>query len=253
MSEEEQSNGAEEKARSQGWTPQDEFKGDPEKWVTAEKFVERGENHIGILRSRLAKSEEKLQNMDATLKQFGEHHNKTLEAERKRFDREVKDIKQRQRDAVDIGDTAEFDRAEQELADLSEAQPSQAQANEPAPAREVEEFVAQNPWFDTDEDLNMAMQTIHMEISRKHPGMALADNLEQAKTRVKQLYPDKFGSAPKRQPSPVEGATAAAGSSASTAKYSELPPEAKAACDRFVSQGLMTKADYMKDYSAYSD
>src|SRR3990172_12212288 len=41
----------EKEARQLGWTPKEEWKGNPEKWIDAKAFVERGQEIMPILRS----------------------------------------------------------------------------------------------------------------------------------------------------------------------------------------------------------
>ena len=57
-----------EEARKQGWVPEDEWKGDPDKWRPAEEFVERGKNIIPILNDRLAKTEQMIETLVKTQK-----------------------------------------------------------------------------------------------------------------------------------------------------------------------------------------
>ncbi|MDE2106523.1 MAG: hypothetical protein KGL39_55425, partial [Patescibacteria group bacterium] len=54
----------EERAGAMGWVPQEKFRGDPEKWVDAETFVQRGEQVMPILKH----NNEKLQAEIASLK-----------------------------------------------------------------------------------------------------------------------------------------------------------------------------------------
>ena len=39
-------------ARAMGWRPQDEFGGDPERWVDADTFVARGEQVMPLLKAQ---------------------------------------------------------------------------------------------------------------------------------------------------------------------------------------------------------
>jgi hypothetical protein len=75
-------------AREMGWTPQDKFKGDPEKWVDADEFVRRGEHLMPILRktntrlkgelaerdSRIDNLTTELDNMRGTLERLDAHY-----------------------------------------------------------------------------------------------------------------------------------------------------------------------------------
>jgi hypothetical protein len=64
-------------------------------------------------------------------------------------------------------------------------------------------------------------------------------------------FPSKFGTKKKvtSNGSPVEsGSGRQSRQSPSSKSYENLPPEAKAACDRFVKQKLMTKEQYVSEY-----
>src|SRR5690606_35489735 len=59
-------------AKSMGWVPQDEWKGDPDKWTDAQEYVERGEQVLPILRAnnrRLQDDLLTLKNQNGTLQQ----------------------------------------------------------------------------------------------------------------------------------------------------------------------------------------
>ena len=61
--------------------------------------------------------------------------------------------------------------------------------------------------------------------------------------------PEKFGK--KRTPNPMDGGSTAGGTNRPTKSkrsYEALPGDAKAACDRFIKQGLMTKEQYLDAY-----
>ena len=61
------SENTEQEARNLGWVPQEEFRGDPGKWVDAETFVERGHTIMPILKSNNKKLEEQLRSQAAEL------------------------------------------------------------------------------------------------------------------------------------------------------------------------------------------
>lgn len=69
-------------AKEMGWTPQDKFKGDPEKWVDADEFVRRGENLLPLLRKSNARLKNELAERDTkidTLQQQLDNVTGTLE------------------------------------------------------------------------------------------------------------------------------------------------------------------------------
>jgi hypothetical protein len=60
----------ESEARQQGWMPQEEFKGDPDRWTDAETFVRRADEVLPILKKR-----------DRILKQENETLKRDLESD----------------------------------------------------------------------------------------------------------------------------------------------------------------------------
>ena len=76
-------------------------------------------------------------------------------------------------------------------------------------------------------------------------GQEFLDKLDEV---LAEEFPNKFG---KQTPtSRVESGSgrASRGSSSNAQTYDNLPAEAKAACDRFVKQKLMTREQYVADF-----
>jgi predicted RNase H-like nuclease (RuvC/YqgF family) len=55
------------RARMMGWRPKEEFPGDPDKFTPADKWVERGENMIPIMKSQMGKYENKISSLEAQI------------------------------------------------------------------------------------------------------------------------------------------------------------------------------------------
>ncbi len=71
MSEEQQAQrDYEAEARSSGWLPQDQWKGPPEKWVDAEKFVQRGEQFLPFVQAKLKKSLDKIDQLETAVQEL---------------------------------------------------------------------------------------------------------------------------------------------------------------------------------------
>ena len=77
--------------------------------------------------------------------------------------------------------------------------------------------------------------------------MDVAASIQEVTEEVRRRFPEKFGNPRREKPNRVEGGGTPSGRSGKKG-YADLPPEAKAACDRFVKQGLMTKEEYVKDF-----
>src|SRR3990167_3523430 len=97
----------EEKALELGWRPKEEYKGDPEKFVSAEEFVKRGENIMPILKANNAKlleSNKKMSGDITELKQTLSEMGEMLSSSEKRaYDKAIADIEAQQRQAVEDG------------------------------------------------------------------------------------------------------------------------------------------------------
>ena len=69
-------------AQQEGWRPKEEWQGNPEQWVDAKTFVERGEKIAGILKKKVDSLEQRLSAAEVANRKFGEYHKKTIQKER---------------------------------------------------------------------------------------------------------------------------------------------------------------------------
>lgn len=201
-------------AHAQGWRPLEQYRGKPGGWVNAKTFIERGKNYLPFVQKELRESKETIGRMSGEMEQLRtlvattqSDMAKLLDFSRRAnqagYDRAVKDLKEQQREAVAAGDVTTFDKIEGQLEQMAEAreegteEPAPAPAPQPKPAigipQEYQDFMAENPWFNTDRVLNSAMIAEHNAIIEESPGMSLADQLEAAKEAVVARFPKKFG------------------------------------------------------------
>jgi hypothetical protein len=113
----------------------------------------------------------------------------------------------------------------------------------------VASWVADNPWFNADAEMNAVATSIHGLIRQQNPNMPLTDNLAEVKARMVTRYPEKFpGEGRRRAPAAV--AASSAPPPRSTKKtVNDLPAEAKAALAKFkTSIPNYTDAEYLKMY-----
>ena len=104
----------EEEAREQGWKPQDEYEGDPNKWRPAKEFVERGE-----LFGKIDSLGKELKETRKALKMLQDHHSKVKETE---FDRAVTELKGLQKKHLEEGNSDEYIKTTELLTDLKAEQ-----------------------------------------------------------------------------------------------------------------------------------
>lgn len=254
-----QASDAEARARRLGWVGQDEFRGDPSRWRPADEFLRRGEELLPVALENNRKLQDQLERMSTKMadieKVSSEFRDFASKAEERAYKQARADIEREMRTAVSYADPAAFDNARAKLDELDRERPTPPQAKPaaaggPTLAPEVEGWIRENPWFNTDQELNDMATVIHGRILRERPGMSLSANLAEVKAEVMRRFPDKFGNA--RRSAPATVSTPSGGPVVrpnSKRSYDALPADAKAQCDKFVRTiPGYTKEQYCKVY-----
>lgn len=233
----------EQQARNLGWVPQDEFKGEPTRWRSAEEYVERGESLLPLLKADKRNLETQIEGMGTELQStkaalaeareaieaFKEFANG---AAKKDFESAVADLQERRIQAREAGDTRAEIAAEEALRKLGTEAPvvlKPVVASAPAaPQKNIEtpEFrawKAENPWLEVDKP-KTAYAASMAAFVRATTSLEGREFFE----RVSELTEERFGV---KEPVDRTGAPQARGSSGARS-YSALPAEAKAVCDR---------------------
>jgi len=254
MSEEKQADTIEREARAQGWVPEDEYKGDPAKWRSAEEFVERGKKITPILKERNEKLVRDIEAMNAKLERQGEAVQELMQyyskSEQRAYQKAFNDLKAKQREAVETGDTAAFEAAEREIDELTKSpppEPKKTKETPQGPPPEFDDFLEANPWYTSDPELTEYADFIGTRMMnsgiRKPLDKVYADIAKQVKAR----FPEKFENPKRSTAQAVEGAGSPP--KAKGRGYNDLPSDAKAQCDRFVKEiPGFSKEEYMKHY-----
>jgi hypothetical protein len=257
----------ESEARAQGWVAKEEFRGSEDDWVDAETFVRRGKEIMPILRKNnekllkeLGEAKKAAEEAREAAKEFREYQKQQFERKTKDLEAELDQLKQAKREAITQGDGDRVLAIDDAMDDLKE-QRLQAKEDLKAAeekAKEVPQVTAdpvlnawmdKNEWFGKDTRLTGMANGLGVELRRENPGLSGQAFLDKLDEELANLLPEKFGK--KRTPNPMEGApngTARPSVGSGKKTYANLPAEAKAACDKFVKQGLMTKEAYVAEY-----
>lgn len=234
-----------EKAKGMGWVPKEEFRGDPERWTEADKFVERGENILPIVKERLDHVIKENQELKASFKEFNDHHRKTAERE---FNRAVHTLEQRKLEAVQDGNVTDYQQIELEQRELLKESP--ALPNRPVSLGETQEFKdfsTKNDWYGKDTELTSYAGIIGKGLDGT--GLSNADLLAKVELEVKARYPGKFQNQRRESATSVERSSDTGLPVKQGKTYNDLPPDAKTACDKFVKTiPGFTKEQYLTDY-----
>ncbi len=223
-------------ARKAKWTPKEEWKRDPTKWVDAKTYLERLPNEIESLQER---------------------NRRTAQAAADALEDQRRVLRAEAEARVAAADTAE-DRvaAARDLAAVS------------GPPPQTVAWMGQNQWFNDDPDARqMAVGVINRLAAQ---GVSIDEQLEAAAAQVKKRFPEHFGQAePLRNeevrlsetrraaPPAVQAGTRGAGSGGSKEKgFGDVPPGDQALYRKhferaFMGQGLtqdQAQAKYAASY-----
>lgn len=233
-----------EKASKMGWTDKESFKGDPAKWRPAKEFLERGETMLPIMRKTVEKQERKIADLEKSIKEFAEYHSKS---EQRAYERAFKELKDKQYDAVQAGDTQAFANIDKEIADLqADARPAISDTTN-GEHPDYQPWLEKNKWAEDDPLLAEEAEIQALYLRNKGSKLQGTEFLESVAKRVKERFPDKFKN-PRRESAPsVEGSSSGVRKSGGKT-YADMPAEARAACDRAVKNYGIKKEDYVKNY-----
>lgn len=251
-------------ARAQGWVAKEEFRGNENDWVDAETFVKRGREILPIVRKNNEKLLKELKEAKAiaeearsTAKEFQKFQKEQYERKAKELEAQIAQLRSARRDAISSGDGERVDEIEQaqealrdelqETRAAAKAEPATPPQQENKPDPVLQSWLDKNDWFGVDARTTGIANGLGEALRREDPslqGQAFLDKLDQELAAV---LPDKFGK--KKVANPMDVGSGTTGRpTKSKRSYDSLPTDAKAACDRFVKQGLMTKEQYIESY-----
>ena len=256
-------------AESQGWVPKERFRGNESDWVDADTFVKRGREILPILRKNnenlikdLNSTKEQLKEFREAAEEFKKFQKETYERKAQDYEKRIQEIKESRAQAISDGDGQKvnalddaLDVAKDELKEAKQAVKDADKAPIETPASTeidpgLQVWLDRNTWFGQDKRMTGIVNGIGESLRLEFPllkGQAFLDKLDEV---LAEEFPGKFGAEKKSPSSRVESGSgrASRGSSSNAQTYDNLPSEAKAACDRFVKQKLMTREQYVADF-----
>ena len=251
----------EQEAQEQGWKPESEWNNPDKPWIDAQPFVEKGERIAGIARSKAEREKVQFEGRIATLErdaqlaktvaeEFAEYKDGQLARSEARNKELLNEAARNRSQAVADNDGEAFykaDREYEEAKDSMNAPPPQQSngGNQPNPLFDA--WLINNDWYNNDPTLKAIADGIEGQIqSEGYSGPAYYSEVTR---RVKEMAPDSFGSKRKTAATAVEaGGELEVKPDSNAHIYDNLPPEAKAACDKFVATGHTTKDSYCATY-----
>ncbi len=226
---------AEAKARRMGWRPKAEFAGNPDNWVDHAEFLSRSEDHIGTLKGQIA-------DLKGELRKFA---GQMGAVQKRAYDQALKDLSVKHADAVAAGDNKGAFAVAKEITDLARevetaTKPDGLDDND---KMALEAFSERNPWFGKDKAMTAYAKELSDEFAEK--GLGGQAQLDAVEKRMRKEFPGKY--AGRAQAAAVESGTPPRKAGKG---FSDLPSDAKAMAESMERRGVMTKAEYAKDYFA---
>jgi hypothetical protein len=235
-----------------GWTDKDNWVAggkDEAAWVDADVFLARGKDYNGFLRKQNEALQSQIEELRDTMEAFKEHHNKVAETAYKKALKEVKDARKQ---ALKEGNLELVAELEDHLEKVEAEAPQPVGAREGTTKTTPEQdriFLrwadANKDWYNTRAGRAMA-DAVGRELTGRYFGQ---DFLDRVREGVKEELPHLFDNPARRTASAVDSGSTRSAASTKGKSFSDLPEDAKKACDKFVKQGLFKdRAEYVKEY-----
>lgn len=249
------------RAKAMGWAPKEKWRGDPEIWVDAAEFVERGERVMPILRANSRKLEDKAAELE---RQNRELANQLTELRgsmdefvgvqrdmmKERLAQQRTEIRRQLREARDSGDDTAIDALENSLETNTKQQDKLEKQAEKPPAEETpppnphyDAWRESNPWFGGTSKEDRRKTALAMEYAREAAGQKLSEKafFDYVDEQLAETAPPPVRKTESGRPS--GGGAAAPG----TGGFDKLPPDAKAQAKkdaaRFVGPNKLFKTE----------
>lgn len=263
-------------AREMGWVPEEEFRGDKARWVSAEEFLEKAEHVLPLMKAnnrrlkeelltrdqKIGTLEQQLQNATVAIERLDKHYS---ESAKRQVAAAKKELLAQLKDARQEDDVEKEEEIQVKLGELRDAEKAALEKKEePAPKKKDEvvdpDLIAwkeENPWFEVDKKKTKAIIRIAEDLREEGNtlrGRAFYEAC--AKELERQL-----GSASKEDESDDEprasrvSSSPRRGHSSGGRSFADLPAEAKQACyddvDSLVgpNKRFKTVDDWKKEYA----
>jgi len=237
----------EQQAEAQGWKA--DYNGPNAK--TAEQFIEDGEKIAPIQKERNSKLVKDIARLEKKLDKFQDMHIKTIHAtEKSAYDRAVLDLKKEQRNAAEEADADKVEAIQEKIDKLPKPETPKDEDKAPSITPEFIDWNAENDWYKSNKQMTAYADMLGEQYANDYDHTTPAGRksfLKRIEKDVKKVFKDNFGEQRSNFPdveTPSSGTTSKKGKD-----FKSLPPEAKAAAEKFIKEGLFKDKDqYAKKF-----
>jgi hypothetical protein len=199
------------------------------------------------LKSRLDRQEATIRQLQNDNKEFGEYQRTLLEKEKRKNADLLAELEVRRATAINDGDGQAFTQIDREIQQVRrdmDVPPPRPNGQDLDPLAQA--WLLNNDWYNTNTKLQIFADGLSEQIAQQgYSGPAYYSELTR---RVREEFPEEFQNKRKAHANTVEQGGELDTENPLPRTYDNLPPDAKAACDRFVKGGFTTKEDYVANY-----
>jgi hypothetical protein len=249
-----------ERARAQGWRPEEEYKGPPGKWKDYKEFNAVGDRIASKLNNKIDRLEDSNRKQQDMIKQLIKAQGQVAKQAQEEA---LAKLRAQKREAIELGDADAVEDLEEKIDQVKSTKAIEVEEEKPEAKPvdpEVADFVeSEAAWFN-ESNPDMVRYAVSMENMERqlNPKASSADVMERVKSAVVQRFPGRVpgASAPKAKPkakarqlkhSAVEGGTVTVPKGGAR-KLADLPPEAQKIAKQFERDGFPID-EYIKSYN----
>jgi hypothetical protein len=229
------------KALEMGWRPQSEYDGDEEDFVDAKEFVGRKP-----LYDKIAATSKQLKNVTQAVEALKLHNGKIEEAS---YQRALKELKTERKQALIDGDADKFESLDDEIktverqVDVIREEQTKTFVQEEVPVHpEFQNWQNRNPWYGSVKYMREFADEVGGRLANT---MSPSDVLKEVEKAVRKEFPQKFVNQNKSDAPDVNSPRN--GGRGAKSESIEMTEQEVSIMNKFVRQGVMTKAEYIAD------
>lgn len=239
----------EKKALEQGWTPKDQFRGNPEDWRGAKEWVDRGE-----LLDKLSSSHRAIKGLTKSNEQMSE----LIQRLSTRLDeKDNSDLIMARNDAIAAGNVELVNKIDEEIGKINQNRQIMQQKQQTLDPAYYQFQEKHNDWFNPTSAENKMMHdyAVNTEnwLMQQYPSLSISERLDQVEEAVKKAYPHRFKSKTVPQQDYKPNFSAVEGSKPAPTKkkelgYNDLSEEDKAVVRNMCRYNdILSRDDYAKE------
>lgn len=266
------------KAEKQGWRPLEEWDGDPDDWVDAKTFNQRGDKIASIATSRAKRQQSRIDMLEAQLVSVSDKYAQINARERAQakatsdvLEQRIQQLEAQKESALNASDAVAAMRIDKQIVEVQgrkDAADEVVEATAPVKTNnagggalppEAAAWQKNNPWFGPDIEATVYADGMGNFYKKNiNPNATVTEMLDYVDKKVAQRFPEYGDKKTMRKPASAEGGNSGmrTGNSRTNVNtggitYSDLPAEAKQICDSLVKtiKGY-TREKYLAKYNA---